>query len=152
MAMTLNNLGNLLTDQQDAVGARQAYEEALTIRRELAAAIPEIFRPAMASTLNNLGSLMHEQQDAAGSRQAYEEALTIRRELAAANPEAFTLELCRALLSMAKLEVGADVTGQAAAQQHISEAEKLLRGFPESPLRNGLSVWAKRLRGQLKEA
>jgi tetratricopeptide (TPR) repeat protein len=152
VATTLNNLGALLSDQQDAAGARKAYEEALKLYRELALANPEAFRPYVAGTLNNLGNLLRDQQDAAGACKAYKEALTIRRELAAANPEAFTLNLCHTLLNLAELEAGAGGAGRSAARPHVSEAEKLLDGFPQSPLRSDLAGWAKELRGRLEEA
>jgi hypothetical protein len=41
--------------------ARKAYEEALKIRRELAAKNPETYLPYVAGTLNNLGILHRDQ-------------------------------------------------------------------------------------------
>jgi tetratricopeptide (TPR) repeat protein len=55
VATTLNNLGILHLDQNRMEEARKAYDEALTIRRQLAKQNPEAYLPDLAGTLNNLG-------------------------------------------------------------------------------------------------
>ena len=74
-------------------------KEAVTIRRELDAARPDAFRPALVISLNNLaGSLA-----ALGRREealdAIDEAV-IYRELAAAQPDAFRPDLARSLSNL----------------------------------------------------
>lgn len=89
MAATLNNLGILLKNSNEFAGARQGYEEALEIRRKLAAANPQTYLPDVAMTLNNLGILLSDSNEFAGARQAYEEALETYRSLAVANPRTY---------------------------------------------------------------
>ncbi len=54
-ATTLNNLGALDRGENRMVEARQVYEEALRIRRQLAEKDPDTYLPDVASTLNNPG-------------------------------------------------------------------------------------------------
>ena len=61
MATTLNNLAILDGEQSREEEASREYEEALTIRRELAQRNPEAYLPYVATTLNNLGNLYSEQ-------------------------------------------------------------------------------------------
>ena len=89
MATTLNNLGILHSAQNRVDDARQAYEEALKIRRELARKNPETYLPDLAMTLNNLGNLHSDQNRMEDARQAYEEALNIYQRFAARDPEQF---------------------------------------------------------------
>jgi tetratricopeptide (TPR) repeat protein len=95
VAATLNNLGLLYHDQNRMDDARQAYEEALNIRRELARKNPETYLPDMAMTLNNLGVLHHDQNRMDEARQAYEEALSIYKKFAARDPERFQAEITK---------------------------------------------------------
>src|SRR5439155_10324768 len=53
IALTLNNLGILHRAQNRMEEARKAYEEALAIRRTLAASNPDIYLPDVAMTVNN---------------------------------------------------------------------------------------------------
>ena len=52
--MSLNNLAVRLADLGRREDALAAIEEAVTIRRQLAAARPDAFRPDLATSLNNL--------------------------------------------------------------------------------------------------
>ena len=54
LARSLNNLSNRLADLGRREDALAAIEEAAAIRRELAAARPDAFRPDLAMSLNNL--------------------------------------------------------------------------------------------------
>jgi tetratricopeptide (TPR) repeat protein len=85
----LNNLGALHADEHRFAEARQAYEEALAIYRELAEANPAAYRPGVAMMLNNLGALHADEHRFAEARQAYEEALRIYEEFAAMGPAEF---------------------------------------------------------------
>jgi tetratricopeptide (TPR) repeat protein len=95
VASTLNNLGNLHRDQNRMAEARQAFEEALGIRRKLAEANPETYLPDVASTLNNLGLLHRDENRMAEARQAFEEALKIYRAFAEKNPERYQGDVAR---------------------------------------------------------
>eukprot|EP00439_Symbiodinium_sp_Y106_P088546 s1_g1082.t1 len=97
LAGTLNNLSNRLVGLGRREDALAAIEEAVRIRRELAAARPDAFLPNLAMSLNNLsGSLdgMGRREDALA---AIEEAARIYRDLAAARPDAFLPDLAGSL-------------------------------------------------------
>ncbi|OKH14581.1 tetratricopeptide repeat protein [[Limnothrix rosea] IAM M-220] len=79
------------------------YEEALEIRRQLAATNPQSFLPDVAMTLNNLAILhkaLNEYETALGE---YEEALEIYRQLAATNPQSFLPDVAMTLNNLAVL-------------------------------------------------
>ena len=92
-ARTLNNLGALYQMQNAYDKAADAYERALKIREELAAANPQTYRPDVAATLNNLGNLSWHQNEYEKAADAYERALNIYEELAAANPQTYRPDL-----------------------------------------------------------
>ena len=82
-AMSLNNQSDRLADLGRREEALAAIEEAVTIRRELAAARPDAFLPDLAMSLNNQSSRLSELGRREDALAAIEEAVTIRRELAA---------------------------------------------------------------------
>ncbi|MGK7910589.1 MAG: tetratricopeptide repeat protein, partial [Synechococcus sp.] len=55
LALSLNNLGNRLSDLGRREEALRAAEEAVEIRRQLAESRPDAFLPNLANSLNNLG-------------------------------------------------------------------------------------------------
>ena len=61
----------------------------MAIRRDLAAANPDRYRPDLAGSLNNLGIRFSELGRPADALPVTEEAVTIRRDLAAANPDRY---------------------------------------------------------------
>ncbi|MBL7551004.1 tetratricopeptide repeat protein, partial [Frankia sp. AgB1.9] len=80
--------------------ALAATEQAMEIRRRLAAANPVAFEPDLADSLDNLGldlSGVGRWEEALG---ATEQAVEIRRRLAAANPVAFEPDLATALSNL----------------------------------------------------
>jgi tetratricopeptide (TPR) repeat protein len=79
---TLNNLALLDRDQNRAEQARQEYEEALKIRRELAQKDLDAYLPGVAQTLNNLRGMDYAEHRMKEAQAAGEEALKIYRELA----------------------------------------------------------------------
>ena len=70
------------------MAALVAYEEALTIRRKLAAADPDNIEGQrdLGAILHKLGDAHFDANDHAAALAAYEESLTIRRRLAASDP------------------------------------------------------------------
>jgi len=100
-----------------AVVAAAAIEEAVTIRRELAAARPDAFRPDLAMSLNNLSADLGRREDALA---AIEEAVTIRRELAARWPDAYHHELEQSLQVAAWLEGSEDFSDASPRERKTS--------------------------------
>ncbi len=86
VAATLNCLGVLYGNQNRPEQARQAYEEALEIRRRLARQSPTMHLPGMAVTLNNLAALHEGQNCVEDAQRDYDEALETFRKLPAICP------------------------------------------------------------------
>ncbi|HSS48896.1 MAG TPA: tetratricopeptide repeat protein, partial [Thermoanaerobaculia bacterium] len=76
-----NNLGNLYRFQNRLDEARQAYEGALKIRRDLVKKNPETYLPGLAVTLTMLGTVDSQRNRPDAARQALEEARRILEEL-----------------------------------------------------------------------
>jgi tetratricopeptide (TPR) repeat protein len=125
VATTLNNLGVLHHDQHQMDDARQAYEEALKIRRELARENPETYLPDVAMTLNNLGNVHRDQNRMDDARQAYEEALKAYRELARKDPENYLPYVAMTLNNLGILHC--DQKRMDDARQAYEEALKIFR-------------------------
>ena len=103
-AVTLNNLGNLQTDQNEFEKSEQSYEEALLIYRELDEVIPQTYLPDVAMTLNNLGTLQSDQNEFKKSEQSYQEALVIQRKLATVNPQTYLPDVATTLNNLGVLQ------------------------------------------------
>ncbi len=93
----LNDLAIRLGDLGRHEEALAAIEEAVELRRALAAARPDAYLPDLATSLNNLANLLgtlgrHEEALA-----AIEEAVELRRALAAARPDAYLPDLATSL-------------------------------------------------------
>jgi tetratricopeptide (TPR) repeat protein len=104
IAVTLNNLANVDTDQNRAEAARKGYEEALKIFRQEAQRDRATYEPKMAETLNSLGLLDTNQNQPEAARKEFEEALKIRRELAQKNPDTYRPDLAQTLSNRANLD------------------------------------------------
>ncbi len=74
-AKAMNGAGNLAILQGDYPAARNFYEQALDLRRQLAD------QRGIAAALNNLGNVASAQADYAAARTFYEESLKIKRQL-----------------------------------------------------------------------
>ena len=125
IALTLNNLANLDSDQNRPDSARKGYEEALKIRRELEQKNPDTYLPDVAQTLNNLANLDHDQNRPEAAREEYEEALKIYRELAQKNPVTYLPYVAVTLNNLANLN--ADQHQPEAARKGYEEALKIRR-------------------------
>src|SRR5437868_5264942 len=82
------NSANAQRDLRQPEAARDSYQEALQIRRELARQRPDAFLAGVAMTLNNLGAAQSDLGQPEAARDSYQEALQIRRELARQRPDA----------------------------------------------------------------
>ncbi len=109
-------------------GAARSTEEAVAIRRELAATHPDRYRPDLASSLSNLGVMFSALGRPAEALLVTEEAVAIRRELAAANPDRYRPALAS---SLSNLGVRFSALGRPA------EALPLGRGSCRDPPRAG---------------
>jgi len=69
--------------------AEASYQEALTIRRDLAKANPQAYRKDLADTLRNTALLYYEQDKTAEVRRYSDEAIPLFRELWQAYPELY---------------------------------------------------------------
>ena len=87
--MTLNNLGNGQWGLHRFEDAVASFEEALAIRRQLAAIHPDVYLPNVAATLNNLGNVQSDLHRSEGAVTSYEEAVAICRQLAAVRPDVY---------------------------------------------------------------
>ncbi|KAF9504671.1 hypothetical protein BS47DRAFT_1401133 [Hydnum rufescens UP504] len=80
--------------------ALKANEEALSIRRSLAAEQPGVFLPDLARSLSNLSNCLSNFGRDEEALKANEEALSIRRSLAADQPGVFLPDLARSLSNL----------------------------------------------------
>ena len=97
LARWRDSLGVMFSQLGRPADALPATQEAVTIRRELAAANPDRYRPDLAGSLSNLGVWFSELGRPADALPATQEAVTIRRELAAANPDRYRPDLAGSL-------------------------------------------------------
>ncbi len=125
VAMTPDDLTNLDTDQKRMDAARRHYEEALSIRRELAQHNPNVYLPDMATTLNNLGNLDRIQQRMDAARQHYEQALDIHRQLLRQNSDPYLPDMAMALNNLGFLDRVQKRTEE--AHQQFAEALEIYR-------------------------
>ena len=128
-SLILNNLGNLLSDNNELVAARQAYKEALQLRRKLAEKNPDVYLPDVAMTLNNLGILLSDNNELVAARQAYEESLQLRRKLAEKNPDVYLPDVATSLNNLGVLFKANNE--MVAAQQAYKESLQLYRKLAE---------------------
>ncbi|KGN79998.1 hypothetical protein HR13_06030 [Porphyromonas gulae] len=125
LAMTLNNLANVLSNNNEIKQAKDCYQEALDIYRALAKKSPEAYNPDLASTLNNLGLLLSDNNETKQAQICYQEALDIYRELAKKNPEAYNPDLAGILNNLGLLLRKNNETKQ--AQIYYQEALDIYR-------------------------
>jgi tetratricopeptide repeat protein len=94
-----------------------AAEEAVAMRRRLAAASPDAYKPALATSLNTVSIWYGDAGRRAEGLAAIEEAVAIYRRLAGANPGAYEQGLAAALntLSVRYGGVGLTTIGETVA-------------------------------------
>ena len=96
-AYWLSVLGVRFSELGRPADALPVTEEAVAIRRELAAASPDRYRPDLARSLNNLRILLSKLGRPAEALPVTEEAVATYRELAAASPDRYRPDLARSL-------------------------------------------------------
>jgi tetratricopeptide (TPR) repeat protein len=124
LAMTSTNLEGFGTEQR-MEEAREHFERALDLRRQLAQQNPAANLPDMATTLNNLGNLDRLQNRTGDARQHYEAAVGIHRQLAQQNLEQYLPDMAMALANLGSLEK--NTMQVEAARQHFEESLKIYR-------------------------
>ncbi|WP_144268532.1 tetratricopeptide repeat protein, partial [Porphyromonas gingivalis] len=98
-----NNLGHLLRKKNEIERAKDCYQEALKIYRDLAKKNPQAYNPDLAMTLNNLANLLSNNNEIERAKDCYQEALDIYRELAKKNPQAYNPDLAMTLNNLGVL-------------------------------------------------
>ncbi|SEH07489.1 sensor histidine kinase [Candidatus Venteria ishoeyi] len=127
LAATLNNLANLYAGTQRPNEAEQYYQEALTIRRDLAKYNPQAYQKEVATTLNNLANLYADTQRQKEAENCYAQATDIYRKLAETNPDAHNIDLARILFNQGRLY--ADYPEK--AKVYFDEAVQVLEHFKD---------------------
>ncbi|SFV89327.1 hypothetical protein MNB_SUP05-SYMBIONT-5-542 [hydrothermal vent metagenome] len=103
VAMTLNNLAVLYSNQDQNTQAKKAYDEALEIYQTLAKTNPDVYQPDVATTLNNLARLYSNQNQNTQAEKSYDKALEIYRTLAKTNPDVYQPNVATTLNNLAVL-------------------------------------------------
>src|SRR5580658_7260228 len=110
-SVILNNLSIRLRETGDETAALGAIEEAVAIRRRLAAADPARFEPDLATSLGNLSNCLSAAGDETAALGAIEAAVAIFRRLAAANPARLEPDLAKSLGNLSnRLSAAGDET------------------------------------------
>ena len=135
--MSLNNQSGRLADLGRREAVLAAIEEAVTIRRDLAAARPDAFLPDLATSLNNQSSCLADLGRREEALAAIEEAITIRRDLAVISSVVFASRLANSLDIQASTLYALGRPGEAQAAQ--DEADAIRNGTP--PGQPELSRW-----------
>jgi len=124
-AISPNDHENLDTQQKRMDEARQHFERALDMRRQLAGENAAAYLPDMANTLNNLGNLDRLQRRTDDARKHYQEALKIHLQLSQQNMEPFPPDLAQTLDNLATLEK--DTAQMEDARRHFEGALNIYR-------------------------
>ena len=134
LAGSLNDLSNRLARLGRREEALAAIQEAAAIRRELAEARPDAFRPALAMSLNNLSNRL---ATWGGGRRRWPRSRrppSTYRELAAARPDAFRPDLAISLnnLSVRLAGLGRPEEALAAIQEAADTYRELAAARPDA--------------------
>ena len=129
----LNNLGIRLSELGRPADALPVTEEAVAIRRELAAASPDRYRPDLAASLNNLGVLFSELGRPADALPVAEEAVAMYRELAAASPDRYRPDLAAALTNLGSRisELGRPADALPVTEEAVAIRRELAAASPD---------------------
>jgi tetratricopeptide (TPR) repeat protein len=100
LAMSLNNLGNRLSDLGRDEEALATAKEAAGLYRRIARERPDAFLSGLAASLSNLGKFFSALGQFEEALTAAEEAASLYRQLARQRPDAFAPYLARSLVSL----------------------------------------------------
>ncbi len=125
VAGTYHQLGYFLYEINHFKEAEKEFQEALKIRRGLAATNPDAYQPYLAMTLNNLATLHSDTNQLELAEEEYQEALKIRRGLAAKNPDAYLPYVALTLNNLAGLHYRNNQLEP--AEKEFQEALKIYR-------------------------
>ena len=103
VAASLFQIGYTLQKINHFIQAEAEYNEALTIRRQLAEKNPDSYLPDVANTLNNLANLHSDTNRHKKAEAEYNEALTTYRQLADNNPDAYLPKVAMTLNNLANI-------------------------------------------------
>ena len=123
VAMTPRNLLDFNTAPKRQEAARQHYEEALRLQRQLAQRNPDEYLFSLATFLNDLGVLDSMQNRTDDQRRHYEEALHNYRKLAEKSPAKQLPSLALGLYNLGNLDLREHRTDD--ARSHYEEALKI---------------------------
>ena len=148
----LNDFSIRLSALGQREAALAAIEDAVAIRRELAAARPDAFHPGLAVSLNNLSNQLSDLGRREAALAASEDAVAIRRELAAARPDAFRPDLARSLnnLSIRLSDHGQREAALAAIEDAVAIRRELAAARPDA-FRPDLAVSLNNLSNRLSD-
>ena len=124
LPITPENQGDLDPPEKRLGEARQHFERALYLRRQIERQNPSATLPDIATTLNNLGNLDRLENQVDDARQHYEEALKIHRQLQRENLERFPADVATTLSNLGHLEQSTKVDD---ARRHFEEALTIYR-------------------------
>jgi tetratricopeptide (TPR) repeat protein len=133
-ARVLNMLGFALSEMGRRAEALQATQEAVEIRRRLAAQRPDAFLPDLAASLNNLGAMLSEMGRRAEALEATQEAVDLYRRLAAQHPDAFLPYLAASLDNLGAMlsEMGRRAEALEATQEAVDLYRRLAAQHPDA--------------------
>jgi len=133
-ARVLNMLGFALSEMGRREEALQATQEAVEIRRRLAAQHPDAFLPDLARSLNNLGAMLSEMGRREEALEATQEAVNLYRRLAAQHPDAFRPYLARSLTNLGNRlsEMGRRAEALEATQEAVDLYRRLAAQHPDA--------------------
>lgn len=137
----LNNLGVALSALGRRADALEAAQEAVAIRRKLAASNPQAFLPNLAGSLNNLGILLSDLGRREDALAPSEESVDRYRKLAASNPQAFLPNLATSLGSFGSILQALEFHEEAARafKEGLQHLVPFYRDLPQAF--TGLAKW-----------
>ena len=130
LAMSLNNLANILSKVGEHNEALVAVREAVELRRALAEASPAAYTPDLAGSLNNLAKCLSGVGDREDALVVAREAVELRRALAEASPAVYTPDLAGSLNNLAVFMSAVGEHNEALVVAR--EAVELYRGLAEA--------------------
>jgi tetratricopeptide (TPR) repeat protein len=133
-ARVLNMLGFALSALGRRAEALEATQEAVEIRRRLAAQHPDAFLPYLATSLANLGKVLSEMGRRAEALQATQEAVDLYRRLAAQHPDAFLPYLAMSLANLGAMlsALGRRAEALQATQEAVALYRRLAAQHPDA--------------------